>query len=110
MSSSSKRKNLTPDQKLAAVRERLMDKVPISEICEKYNCAPSNFYKWQSSVLNDTAEVLEKKKNANLESRQLNNAMVLISKLQKRLEEKNAAIAELVDDNIRLKKNLNGQI
>jgi transposase len=110
MSSSSKRKNLTPDQKLAAVRERLMDKVPISEICEKYNCAPSNFYKWQNSVLNDTAEVLEKKKNANLESRQLNNAMVLISKLQKRLEEKNAAIAELVDDNIRQKKNLNGQI
>jgi transposase-like protein len=37
MSSSSKRKNLTPIKKLAAVRERLMDTVPISEICEKYS-------------------------------------------------------------------------
>ncbi len=39
--------NFTAVQKVAIVRERLPEKVPISELCEVYGTNPANFYNWQ---------------------------------------------------------------
>ena len=100
---------LSAEQKLAAVRDHLLNKVPVSEICSKYQCAPSVFYKWQNDLLTGGASVLEAKKNPHAENRQISAAEQRVAKLQATLTLREQAIAELVADNIRLKKIQNGE-
>ena len=43
------RKHFTPEEKVAILRRHLVDKVPVSELCE--NCLrPTVFYRWQRTV------------------------------------------------------------
>jgi transposase len=101
---------LSAEQKLTAVREHLLEQRPISDICAKYGCSPSNYYTWQSKVLNETTDILEIKRRAkSVESEQLREAMNKIQTLEQKLAQRDGAIAELVQDNIRLKKNLTGE-
>jgi transposase-like protein len=46
--STSKRRQFTPDEKAAIVREHLVEKVEVSALCEKHNLQHSVFYLWRS--------------------------------------------------------------
>ena len=48
------RRSFTADQKAAIVRRHLVDKVPVSNLCDEYGIQPSMFYNWQK-VLVDQA-------------------------------------------------------
>jgi transposase-like protein len=41
------RKHYTPEEKVAILRRHLLDKVPISELCDKDGLKPTVFYRWQ---------------------------------------------------------------
>src|SRR6476620_2508948 len=43
------RRHYSPDQKVALLREHLVDKVPVSDICEKNGIAVNLFYFWQKT-------------------------------------------------------------
>ncbi|MFC1601897.1 transposase [Candidatus Sumerlaeota bacterium] len=45
------RRNFTAVQKAAVLREHLLDKIPVSELCEKHNLQPTVFYRWQKEML-----------------------------------------------------------
>ncbi len=45
----SKRKFLTPAQKIAIVREHLIDGVPVSALVDKHQIHAVQFYQWQSA-------------------------------------------------------------
>lgn len=51
----SARKILTPKQKIAVLREHLIEKVPVSEICDKHDISLVNFYKWQKQLFENGA-------------------------------------------------------
>jgi transposase len=38
------RRQYTTEQKVAILREHLVDKVPVSEVCTKHDLQPSEFY------------------------------------------------------------------
>ncbi len=42
-------RSYTPEQKVALLREHLVDKVPICDICEKNGIAVNLFYLWQKT-------------------------------------------------------------
>ncbi len=100
---------LTPQQKIAALREYLVDKKPVSEVCSKYDCAPSVFYKWRDDLFANGASVLEPKKSPVVENRQVLAANEKLQRLQATLALREQAISELVTDVIRLKKIQNGE-
>ena len=56
-----KRQAYTAEQKLSIVKEHLIGKKAVSEICETYGIVPSLFYKWQQALFDHGAVALEKK-------------------------------------------------
>jgi transposase InsO family protein len=51
------RKPFTPEEKVAILKRRLVDKVPVSELCEEMGLRPTVFYRWQKELFEngDTA-------------------------------------------------------
>ena len=42
-----KRKNYTPEEKVAILRRHLVEKVPVSDLCDELGLNPTVFYGWQ---------------------------------------------------------------
>jgi transposase len=42
-----RRKNYTSDQKAQIVRRHLIDKIPVSDLCDDLELKPTVFYRWQ---------------------------------------------------------------
>jgi len=41
------RKHFTPEEKVAILRRHLLDKMPVSELCEELGLRPTVLYRWQ---------------------------------------------------------------
>jgi transposase-like protein len=50
----SKRRHVSPHEKVAAVKRHLRERVPISAICEELKIAPNMFYLWQQALLENS--------------------------------------------------------
>ena len=62
----SKRRFVTSEQKIAILREHLIDKVSVSDLCDKHRIRPVLFYNWQRQLFEDGSMVFERKaKTAN---------------------------------------------
>ena len=44
---------------MAILREHLIDKVPVSEVCDKHGVQPTMFYAWQKKLFEEGARVFE---------------------------------------------------
>jgi transposase len=100
------RRNFTGAEKLAILREHLLDKVPISEVCQKHGLQPTVFYFWQKKLFEEGAVIFESRA-AN--TRQQSDDARKIQALQAKLQQKNEVLAELMGEHVELKKSL-GQI
>ena len=95
------RRQFEAAEKVKIIREHLLDGRPLSEVCQKYGIAPTQFYKWQKIFFENGASAFEPKKTGReyvLETQ--------LKKLEKKLVKKDEVIGELVEHNISLKKNL----
>ena len=98
------RRRFEAAEKVKIIREHLLDKRPLSEVCEQYGIAPTQFYQWQKMFFENGATAFETKK-AGREYELENN----VKQLAKKLVKKDEVIAELVEHNIDLKKK-HGQV
>ena len=100
----SARKFLTPEQKVAILREHLIERVPVSEVCDKHGVSVVNFYNWQKQFFEDGAVVFERKPNSANVKRQEDANLAKIEVLETKLQQKNEVIAELLQEHVQLKK------
>jgi transposase len=98
------RKILTALQKIAILRAHLLEKVPVSELCEKHEISPVNFYNWQKQLFENGAVAFERKPNAANERRQTAAQSRQVEQLEAKLQQKNEVIAELLQEHVQLKK------
>ncbi len=56
-----KRKRLSGPEKLAIVKRYLVDRVPISDLCDEHGLQPSQIYRWQAAVFEHGADVFDMK-------------------------------------------------
>jgi transposase-like protein len=103
---SNDRRHFTGAQKLAILREHLIEKRPISDVCQKYQIQPTLFYIWQKKLFEDGAAVFESKAAS---ARQQAAETHKIQALEAKLQQKNEVLAELMGEHVALKKSL-GQI
>ena len=85
--------------KVKIIREHLLEARPLSEVCEKYGIAPTQFYQWQKMFFENGAAAFERKSDQGTIRLERENVQ-----LQKKLARKDEVIAELVEHNISLKK------
>jgi len=102
----SNRTNLTAAQKVAIVREHLIEKVPVSALCDKHKISPVNFYNWQRQLFENAESCFDRKKNSSNAKRQDEAATRKIEQLEAKLQSKNEVIAELLQEHVELKKEL----
>ena len=100
----SARKFLTPEQKLVILREHLIEKVPVSQVCDKHGVSIVNFYNWQKQFFENGAAAFERKLNSANVKRQHDANLAKIEVLETRLQQKNEVIAELLQEHVQLKK------
>jgi len=101
------RKHYNPDQKVLILRELLENRVPISQLAEKYGVHPNDIYNWKKKLFESAADIFTNKSNTGGSS---SNAEKKISKLEETLRKREEAIAYLVNETIQVKKNINGEI
>jgi transposase len=98
----SQRRQFSPEQKIKILRQHLLDKVPISEVCEKQQITPTQFYQWQKTFFENGAAAFAKNPN----SRATTQAEQRLAKLESKLQRKDEVIAEIMAEHIMLKKSL----
>lgn len=94
------RRSFTAEQKVAIVKRHLVDGVPVSDLCDEHDLLPTQFYQWQKQLFEGGAAAFERKtKPAGPSSVERK-----VQHLEARLANKNEVIAELMEENVRLKK------
>lgn len=97
------RRHFTGAQKLAILREHLIEKIPISDVCQKHDLQPTLFYLWQKKLFEEGAVVFETKAAS---TRQQNAEAEKVQALQAKIQQKNEVLAELMGEHVELKKSL----
>jgi transposase len=98
------RKQYTPQEKVAILREHLVEGKAISEVCERHELQPTVFYAWQKQFFENGAAAFERKNKRADEAKDR-----AITALQEKLAKKNEVIAELMEENVQSKK-ANGEL
>jgi transposase-like protein len=101
------RRHFTTDQKTAILKRYLVDKVPLSDLCDEYGIKPNQIYSWQK-ILFDHAESAFHKAGYR-EAQKLSAQEEKIARLEAKLVQKNEVISELMEENVRSKK-ANGEL
>ena len=60
-SNSRERRHFSPQQKVAIVKEHVVDGVPISDLCDRHHIQPTQFYLWQKQLFENGAAAFERK-------------------------------------------------
>jgi len=96
------RKNYTPEEKVAALRRHLVEKVPVSDLCDELGLNPTVFYGWQRQFFENGAAAFQRKRKGGRPSPEVQR----LNKLEAKLTRKNEVLAELMEEHVQLKKEL----
>ena len=98
------RRHFTPEQKVALLRLHLLEKKPVSDLCQEHDLSVNLFYLWQKQFFENGAAAFEntgKRRRADQEARDRQ-----IAALHDKLQRKNEVLAELMEEHVQLKKEL----
>ena len=59
------RKHYAPEEKVAILRRHLLEKEPISKLCDEVGLQPTVFYRWQKEFFENGAAAFEQKARPN---------------------------------------------
>lgn len=96
-----KRRNFTGEEKVRILRRHLIDRVPISDLCDELGLQPTLFYRWQKEFFEHGAAAFERVSNGKKRSEE-RRIMALEAKIRK----KDEVLGELMEEHVALKKSL----
>ena len=98
------RRHFTPDQKAQVVRRHLSGKEPISNLADEFGLQPSQIHNWVKQVLDQADRAFQSSPGRPPRIEQVKDRK--IEHLQAKLARKNEVIAELMEEHVKLKKEL----
>ena len=96
------RRHFTAEQKIAILRQHLLEAVPISTLCDQYQINPTLFYRWQKELFENGAAAFAKPPRSPSVGKQEHT----IERLEHKVRLREEALAELMADHLALKKSL----
>ena len=96
------RRHWTVDEKIKLLRRHLIERFPISTICDEAHLAPSVFHRWQEQLFLNAALALEGSRRPDRGGQDQQR----IEKLEQKIRQKDEVLAELMAEHISLKKEL----
>jgi transposase len=100
-----KRKKFSPEEKVRLLRLHLIEKVPVSDVCDQHGLNPNVFYRWQQQFFENGSAAFEKTGKGRTDS-QSKKLLEKVTKLQAKLADKDEVIAEIMASHVQLKKSL----
>ncbi len=95
------RKHYTPEEKVAILRRHLLDKEPVSKLCDEIGLKPTVLYRWQKEFFENGAAAFQQKGRPNHQAEQER-----IAYLERKIQTKDEVLAELMAEHVALKKEL----
>ena len=90
------RKNFPAEEKVSILKEHFEKQISVADICEKYRLHPNQFYRWKKELFENAVDIFNTKRGRKRKSP--------IVDLEAKLKERNEVIAELLEENLKLKK------
>ena len=103
--SKKKHRQYTPDEKVALLRQHLLEGKTISEVCEANQLQPSVYYRWQKQFFEQGTAAFH---SANSEKTQVSKLKQQVATLKGKLQIKNEVLSELMEEHVLLKKKIGG--
>lgn len=97
------RKRYSSEEKSSILREHLINKVPISDLCDRHDIHPTLFYQWQKNLFENLPILFESKRDSEVSKLRRQN-----EELKVKLAHKDAVISEIMEDYVAIKKNTRG--
>lgn len=91
------RKRYSAEKKVSILREHLEKNISIADICEKYRIHPNQLYRWKKEFFENAVEIFSTKRGRKKKD---TTTIELVNKIK----ERNEVIAELLQENLKLKK------
>jgi len=93
----------TAQEKAAVVKRFLVDKVPVSDLCDELGLQPTQVYQWQKQLF-ENADAAFTRPGRNPKSDNAKDKK--IEALEAKIQLKNEVVAELLQEHVQLKKEL----
>ncbi len=107
---SQRRKQLSVAEKMAIVKRYLVERVPISDLCDQHGLQPSQIYRWQAAIYEHGADVFDLKKGRQAKAAEsakdarIAKLEAVVAQKDAKLAQKNEVISELMEENVLAKK------
>ena len=95
------RKRFTAQEKVAILRLHLLEHTPVSDLCDHHGIHPTMFYRWQKELFENAAAALDPRTRRTRDDKERR-----IAALEPKLPRKNEVLSELMEEHIKLKKEL----
>jgi len=95
------RKHYTPEEKVSILRRHLVEKAPVSALCEELKIQPTVFYRWLKEFFENGAAAFRHQLD-----QEGKKDKQRIAALEEKLKSKNEVLAELMEEHVALKKSL----
>ena len=97
------RRHFPGPERVAILKRHLVEKVPVSDLCDELGIGPSQFYRWQKELFENGHAAFEN----NRKSKAIEDAKQRrIEQLEAKLLRKNEVLSELMEEHTKLKKEL----
>ena len=96
-----RRKHYSGEEKVAILEAPLLEKEPISKLCDELGLQPTVFYRWQKEFFENGAAAFQTKARPNHQAEQER-----IGYLEKKIQTKDEVLAELMAEHVALKKSI----
>lgn len=94
-----KRKRYTANEKVTILKRHLLEKEPVSDLCDEISLHPTQFFRWQKTFFEKGASVFETKGRS-----QASALSKKVQDLEDVIAHKNAVLAEVLEEYIVCKK------
>lgn len=101
MAKRKRRANFTAQQKVAILRQHLLEKVAVSDLCDQHDIQPSQFYTWQKQFFEQGPKAFEGERNGG--ERKLQRR---VETLEAKIRQKDEVIAEVTQELVRTRRGL----
>jgi transposase len=97
------RRHFSGQEKVALIKRHLLEKTPVSDLCDELDITPNQFYRWQQEFFENghTAFDNGRKTKAAEDAKDKK-----IQQLQAKVQTKNEVLAEVMEEYTKLKKEL----
>jgi len=101
MSDKRTRRHFSPQEKVAVLKRHLLEKVPVSDLCDELDIYPTQFYAWLKEFFENGHAAFDNGRKSKAEEDAKDRK---IEQLQAKMQRKDSVLAELMEEHTLLKK------